>query len=514
MSVTSATKMKLERLGFSVDTAAYFTRECGIESLGEIAYLDGDGDVENTIKGVASLGGTVTVGTGTSTVTSRNNGIPVPIRDVENLKLCVYYLKHLERVECKPVPTAIDLELVHSYHDQQIYEASFKKIAEEPVINDKDWHRTLENIKGYLASQYGETGATFDYVVRPEITVKSEAEDPAEDNDTVDQKMTARALHSGQSFVNDRRKVWDIMSNICGKHSCFVHNKPALHTKNGRDAYMLLFDHFLGQNNVVNMASAAKIKLTGTLYNGENNRFTWDMYVWIHMEHHSVVATTREKGSIDAATLAKNWGIRIEAAERTRIVTTQRGIQWMIHPSLTKRLKTNDSQLRYHRLPITMYTDTMYSTIASRTGHKAAQVFCTGNGWIRAFPMKKEKEAHEALSLLFHRDGVPNVMVMEGAKAQFEGKFRCKLSDAGCHIKQTETYTASSNMGEVGVRELKKGVGRQIIRSGCPKPWCDDCIVREAYVCSHTALDIFGLEGHVPESRVKGEHADISEITE
>jgi hypothetical protein len=51
----------------------------------------------------------------------------------------------------------------------------------------------------------------------------------------------------------------------------------------------------------------------------------------------------------------------------------------------------------------------MYSTILSRQGNKAAQVFCDGSGWGKAFPMKKYKEAHEALSLLFHRDGVPNV---------------------------------------------------------------------------------------------------------
>jgi hypothetical protein len=56
---------------------------------------------------------------------------------------------------------------------------------------------------------------------------------------------------------------------------------------------------------------------------------------------------------------------------------------------------------------------------------------------VRSFPIKKESEAHEALSLLFHRDGVPNVMAMDGAKAQVEGEFRSKLSDAGCHIKQT-----------------------------------------------------------------------------
>jgi hypothetical protein len=77
--------------------------------------------------------------------------------------------------------------------------------------------------------------------------------------------MTARAPHTGISFVNDRCKVWDIMSNICGKHSCSLNIKPALRTRNGRDAYILLFDHFLGPNNVGNMASAAETNLTGGL---------------------------------------------------------------------------------------------------------------------------------------------------------------------------------------------------------------------------------------------------------
>jgi hypothetical protein len=116
-------------------------------------------------------------------------------------------------------------------------------------------------------------------------------------------------------------------------------------------------------------------------------------------------------------------------------VTTQRGIRRMFHPSLTKRYKTN------RRLPVTMYTDTMYSTILSRQMSKAAQIFTTDFGFVRAFPIKKENEAHEALSLFFHRVGVPHVMVMDGAKAQVEGEFRRKLRDTGCHIKQTEPHT-------------------------------------------------------------------------
>jgi hypothetical protein len=159
-----------------------------------------------------------------------------------------------------------------------------------------------------------------------------------------------------------------------------------------------------------------------------------------------------------------------------------------------------------------MFTDTMYSTILSRQENKAAQIFCTDFGFVRAFPMKKESEAHEALSLLFHKDGVPNVMVMDGSKAQVEGEFRRILYDAGCHIKQTEPHTQSSNMGEGGVRELKKGGGRHMIRSCCPKRFWDDCIIREAYLRSHTSLDIFGIEGQVPDRKVKGETVDIYTI--
>jgi hypothetical protein len=227
-----------------------------------------------------------------------------------------------------------------------------------------------------------------------------------------------------------------------------------------------------------------------------------------------VKSEMRDKAGIDAATLAKNWGIGIEAAKRTRLVTTQRGIRRMINPSLTKRYKTHDRQLRYRRLPVKMYTDTMYSKILSRQMNKAAQIFCTDFGFVRTFPLKKEKETHEALSLLFHRDGVPNVMVMDGANAQVEWEFRRKLRDAGCHIKQTEPHTQSSNMGEGAVCELKKGVGRKVLRYGCPKQFWDECIIREAYVRSHTSLDIYGLEGQVPESKIKGETVDISTTAE
>jgi hypothetical protein len=50
--------------------------------------------------------------------------------------------------------------------------------------------------------------------------------------------------------------------------------------------------------------------------------------------------------------------------------------------------------------------------------------------------------------------------VMDGVKAQLEGKFRSKVCDAGCHIKQTEPHTQYSSMGDGSVREFERGAGR------------------------------------------------------
>jgi hypothetical protein len=59
---------------------------------------------------------------------------------------------------------------------------------------------------------------------------------------------------------------------------------------------MLLFDHFLGPKNVGKMASEAETKPTSTLHNGKKNRFTWETYVRIHTEQHSVFNGLKDYG--------------------------------------------------------------------------------------------------------------------------------------------------------------------------------------------------------------------------
>jgi hypothetical protein len=64
MSSVSTIRKMFERLSFSKAMVTYLTGTCGIDSLNEIAYLDGIDDVDTTIKEVTNPGVTVTTGMG------------------------------------------------------------------------------------------------------------------------------------------------------------------------------------------------------------------------------------------------------------------------------------------------------------------------------------------------------------------------------------------------------------------------------------------------------------------
>jgi hypothetical protein len=128
--------------------------------------------------------------------------------------------------------------------------------------------------------------------------------------------------------------------------------------------------------------------------------------------------------------------------------------------------------------------------------------------------MKLKSDAHDFLSLLFQRDGVPPKMIMDGSKEQTLGRFKKKCQDTDCHIKQTESYSPWQNAAESAIRELKKAAGRKMVRAGAPKPFWVDAIELEAYVRSNTAHDIFILQGEVPETVMSGKTSDISQFCE
>ena len=222
----------------------------------------------------------------------------------------------------------------------------------------------------------------------------------------------------------------------------------------------------------------------------------------------SATSTSRKK-SIDAATLARNWGIGIEAAAKTIAATEQRGGRSQLHPSLVRRTRTNDRHVRLKRLNQPLFGDLLESKVVSKRKNKYAHIFAADCGWCRAHPLRTKGEAPEALSTLFTRDGVPPALVVDGAKEFVSKGYKRKTREAGCDFRQLEPRSPWQNTAESSIRELKKDTGRTMIATNTPKKIWDDCLEFRSYIRSHTALGIYNLDGEVPETVMTGQTANI-----
>ena len=187
----------------------------------------------------------------------------------------------------------------------------------------------------------------------------------------------------------------------------------------------------------------------------------------------SGVNTNKGKAEVIPYELAQRWIIGLETAKRTILKTTQRALRSSPNPLLSQWYSTNDRILRYRRLPVDLFSDTLEQ---AHRGNKYAQVYSHRSTWCKAYPMARTSEAHETLSLLFVQQGIPSTLVMDGAREQGMGEFRHKAWQADCHVKQTEPYSPWQNAAEGTIWELKKSAGRKMIKANSPKKLWDDCI--------------------------------------
>ena len=122
--------------------------------------------------------------------------------------------------------------------------------------------------------------------------------------------------------------------------------------------------------------------------------------------------------------------------------------------------------LRYPRFMPTIFTDTMFAFTVSWQGNKMAQGYATSFGRAQAYPMKRRGKAHEILSHVFHRDGVPPTMVTDDSKEQTKGEFQRKLREADCHPHMTIPYSPWQQAAEGCICELKRGSSHKMIKIG------------------------------------------------
>ena len=100
------------------------------------------------------------------------------------------------------------------------------------------------------------------------------------------------------TFKTDTMKVWRLIYVITRDLGCWTDVKSAQRTRYGRIYYRDLWDHFLGLDNVDNMASEAERLLVAMHYSGERKRFNFERYVKIQKDQHHILEGIKEHGHV------------------------------------------------------------------------------------------------------------------------------------------------------------------------------------------------------------------------
>ena len=158
------------------------------------------------------------------------------------------------------------------------------------------------------------------------------------------------------------------------------------------------------------------------------------------------VQTNDRKGRVTAEELARRWRCGTKTAERTLSRTTQRAVRDFTHTTGGRRLKPYAYMLRYPRLNVEMYTDTLIGRCRSLLGNLYLQVYSTSFHFIAAFPMPAKANTHNTLDSLFRRHGIPRVLIPDNGKEMTQGEFKRKAQRFQCAILPIEPYTPNANL--------------------------------------------------------------------
>ena len=304
MADVVAIRATLVRLGMSNAAAQFITNDQGMDSLVELALLT-DEEVESLCKVVRCPGGTIpnpNAAAPGEPANIRNPGNSVSMVAENNLKLCCYYLRFQNRTSRTVAAADIDRDPVRALKEHKLWEEKHEDV-EAPEINPRDWPRTIEAIEEWLRGHLGVTKIPLAYVIRDEVEVPPEVDDPATNYNSKQDQLIARAPIrvagvDDPTYLSDNGRVWELLSDLTRDKDCWSYVRPAQRNRDGRAAFFSLKNHYLGASNVDNMSTQALRKLLGTSYTGERRRWNFEKYCKVHVDQHSILEGLVEHGYV------------------------------------------------------------------------------------------------------------------------------------------------------------------------------------------------------------------------
>ena len=212
--------------------------------------------------------------------------------------------------------------------------------------------------------------------------------------------------------------------------------------------------------------------------------------------------------------LCKILHIGLATAKRTLEATTHECIRTT--GSLTKRFKTDRSQLRYKQLMKgfgTFYCDYLKCNVESVRGFNGGVVYTNKVGFKKFFPCHTEtgEETGRSLKQFIEFVGLPASLHSDNHKNFKQGFFKKMLRKFGIWATYTEPHSPWQNRAEPAIGEIKSYSRRLMQVTDTPiRLWCY-CYEYSADVLSLLASGRFELKGRTPYEVVMNYTPDISE---
>ena len=315
MAATAAAKQMLLRLGLSDEAATEITSATGqnLSDVADFAEL-GTSEIKMLFSSLKQPGGLTAAG-------NRNYGIPVNMISQTNFRAMCFLCRHITNRQDR-VLTAGDIVLpkVKKARAMQVMEENHSDPSVLPVYDIKNWPKTMELVVQYIEGFRAQDGSRMSYILRQNLFAPPAADDPSygtagsvygsPDEEIiarhriVDQSVATASLEvhekSGpftDEYLFDRGKVFDLLTVVFASLAgALTIMKPFKKSRDGRGSWLALWNHYLGPNNVDNMATRAERVLSTSVYHGQSSRYGIEQHILVHKAAHATLESLTDYG--------------------------------------------------------------------------------------------------------------------------------------------------------------------------------------------------------------------------
>ncbi|GFH47961.1 hypothetical protein CTEN210_14370 [Chaetoceros tenuissimus] len=211
--------------------------------------------------------------------------------------------------------------------------------------------------------------------------------------------------------------------------------------------------------------------------------------------------------------LSKIWSIKIDEAERA---LEQNTILYNRPAAndLSRRAMSSDRRTRYKRIRSNFFTDTFFvdKKATTKEGFNCMQLFVSDKGFVAVYPMKSKSEFPKALKLFCKEVGVPERLVVDGAREQKSKEVKSFTQEVGTTLQVLEESTQWANRAELYIGLFKKQIRKDLQESKCPMILWDYCARRRALINNLTPKSLFQLQGRCAHEVTTGSQGDMSNL--